>query len=500
APIGVIIIDTDAQVMDINHKGEDIFEIGRKHNKPNLYSMIDTEEKITLSALLDEANNFPQQTHVKSVIITTNNGVKKCVELTVSRAFEELGKKLIMVIAQDITQRVAAERQLKTAIENLKQLDVLKDQFISTITHELLTPLNGVRLSLSLLKSQVHESAHEIIDDAELSNRHLQYLVESMITFVEARRGDLRLHPKVFDLWGLLGRIFRQFEDMQSNDVNVQLQCHVSTPQWIVSDERKLATIVVELMKNAMEFTHKGEVMLISETQDTEHAREKVLTLMVRDTGSGISESKQSLIFEAFRQVDTSNTREHGGLGIGLTNVRDLMSIFNGQLELSSEIGQGSCFKINIPVVLATAPQIDTIEFPILPDDQPMKKTSTTAKILVVEDNPVNLRLLVKVLENEDYQTLSAMNGQEALNILQTDADIDAILMDCQMPVMDGYEACRQIRCLPQFKTLPIIAISANISESDRQRCLDVGMNDFLSKPTNRTLIINTLQQWLLKP
>ena len=383
------------------------------------------------------------------------------------------------------------------ALDAAESANRLKDSFMSTITHELLTPINGIRLSLSLMKSGVNKECEEFLKTAEDSSEHLLNLVESIFTFVEARRGSIRLKQKPFSLYRLLKGVFNHFNSIkESEDLNLRLEWDVNTPEWIVGDENKLSTIIVQLLKNACAFTKQGEVVLSCSSKECKDGS-KLLELAVKDTGVGIRDDVKSKIFEAFNQADNSINRMHGGMGIGLTIVNEILKLMGGTLELDSAPDKGSVFTLSIPVEQSAAPEKTQNVTAKERLGSHSKDTFENAKILVVEDNPVNMKLLCKVLEKADYQPLSAKHGEEALSVLQENPDIAAILMDCQMPIMDGYEATRQIRLLESFKLLPIIAVTANVSEEDQQRCRDAGMSDYMAKPVKKAAVEATLIKWL---
>ncbi len=407
---------------------------------------------------------------------------------------------------------------LKTeALEAAESANRLKDEFMSTITHELLTPINGIRLSLSLLKPGVSGEYCDFLETANDSSQHLLNIIESTVTFVEARRGTIRLKRKPFDLQKPLKNVFNLFNNTphnthndtsnstKNNNVTFHFEWMPKTSIWIIGDEDKLSTIILQLMKNANAFTKSGDITLHCAIENTE-SPQAVLNISVKDTGIGIHDEVKNKIFEAFNQVDNTMKRQHGGMGIGLTLVKELLSLMGGSLHLDSEPQKGSTFTLHIPVQITastepcelqqdpyihstTAHQTEQIN--LHPD------TFKQSKILVVEDNTVNMILLCKVLEKSDYQPLRAFHGEEALTVLNENPDIVAILMDCQMPIMDGYEATRKIRQQEKYKQLPVIAVTANVSEEDQKRCYEAGMSEFLAKPIKRAALESILLKWL---
>lgn len=376
----------------------------------------------------------------------------------------------------------------------------LKDNFMSTISHELLTPINGIRLSLSLCNPELDKETKGLIASAKQSSQHLNNLVDSMITFMEARRGTLKLHKQAYDLKSSLHRIYRDFKVGVDGAIDVQMEWVDNTPKWIVSDEKKFSQIVVQLLSNAVTFTHKGDVMIRCEAEELE-SNTALLVITVKDSGTGISSSMQSHLFDAFSQADGSHSREQGGLGIGLANVKDIMALLKGSLSLDSIEGQGSVFSVRIPVTLVAEDEIERLENIAAAAAKKttcsLSQESPSAEILVVEDNPVNMKLLLQVLIKLNYSTRAAVNGREALEALREHPNIAVILMDCQMPVMDGFEATRRIRLQSQHKSIPIIGVTANTTSEDRQHCRDAGMDDYLAKPVTMKMIDAVLHRWV---
>jgi len=424
----------------------------------------------------------------------------------------QIGSSLeIVLLSLGLASRINTLKQEKllaeqSALEAALSANRLKDSFMSTITHELLTPINGIQLSLSLLESGVREEERkEFLATANDSTRHLLGLVETMFAFSEARRGTMKLERKKLDFHALVLGIVEQFGSVVDKDkVNIVLDWDKTTPHWIWGDRNKLTMIISQLMKNACIYTSEGEIILRCIISTNPIAKKslsgnesvgEILMLSIADTGIGISQDIQSKIFEEFTQADNSSQRKHGGMGIGLSIIKDLLSLMTGSLELESEPNKGAVFTLRIPIEVLSG--CDIVPLDINKVYGTRGRHSKQEKVLVVEDNPVNMKLLCKVLEKSNYLPLKAVHGEEALTLLHDNADVVAVLMDCQMPVMDGYEATKQIRQIDQFKTLPIIAVTANISEADQQRCRDAGMSDYLAKPVKAPFILALLTKWI---
>jgi len=313
----------------------------------------------------------------------------------------------------------------------------------------------------------------------------------------------MKLEHKKLDFHALVLGIVEQFESVVDKEkVSIVLDWEKTTPHWIWGDRNKLTMIVSQLMKNACIYTSEGEIKLSCSISNNPSSNKTlssksgdILMLSIADTGIGISQDIQSKIFEGFTQADNSIQRKYGGMGIGLSIIKDILNLMNGTLVLESEPNKGAVFTLKIPIEVLNG--CDIVPLDINKVYAIRGRHSKQEKILVVEDNPVNMKLLCKVLEKSNYFPLKAIHGEEALALLQENTDVVAVLMDCQMPVMDGFEATKRIRQLDQFRALPIIAVTANISESDQQRCRDVGMSDYLAKPVKGPMILEVLTKWI---
>lgn len=384
-------------------------------------------------------------------------------------------------------------KDAKVSLQAYEIADKLKDDFMSTITHELLTPINGISTSLNLLNEHVLDG-REYFDSAYESNLDLQKLIEKLILFAEARRGHLKLQKSALNIRHLLQSTEHSFKN--HNDNHIKNHCDADVPEWVIGDENKIVILIEELMKNAVFHTKAGLVTLDCSWQPNPGASSASLLITVKDTGVGIETEMQSHIFGAFAKAGDVFTR-HSGVGVGLTLCSDLLNLMQGTITIDSIPGKGTNLKVEIPVQQADAQQIAAYEEA---HQEKLKQTAVAndSSILVVEDNLINMKLLKKVLEKLGYNAVTATDGKKALQILKNnDDDIAAILMDCQMPVMDGFEATQKIRKMGEYRSLPIIAVTANVSAEDRQRCRDSGMDDFLAKPINPTLINNTLEKWV---
>ncbi|MDX1695738.1 MAG: 7TM diverse intracellular signaling domain-containing protein, partial [Ketobacteraceae bacterium] len=374
-----------------------------------------------------------------------------------------------------------------------KDANRLKDEFMSTVTHELLTPVNGIRLSLDLLKPRLTDNGQrELHKTASDSSVHLLNLIESMFTFVEARRGSLEIVPKTVRLKALFSYVFNYFKANESQDLKMVMEWDDALPEIARVDESKLILVLSQLIKNACAFTKQGNVTLRVKSLGDDLCR-----VTVSDTGTGIENDQLKKIFNAFQQADNSLVREHSGLGIGLNIVKDILDLFGSKMTVESKPGKGTMVSFTLSLGCPSSAQTQEFEKSSEGRATEAEQSHPAATILVVEDNAVNSLLICKVLTSAGYLPVTAVNGEEALAILDARSDIDAILMDCQMPVMHGYEATERIRKHPVYSQIPVIAVTANVSTEDKMRCKTSGMDDFLAKPVKKQAVLDKLNYWL---
>ena len=388
---------------------------------------------------------------------------------------------------RELTNRLA---QLELAKTEADAANNAKSLFLATMTHELRTPMNGALGMLQLLSTtQLNQEQSNYIEIAKSSSEHLLNIVNNILDFSKIEKGDLKLEKRLFPAASLLDSLLTPLAyDAKSKGIsfNYSVAPELNTIN-IYADDTRIRQIILNLASNAVKFTHDGGVTITLCGEKLEHQQQR-LTLLVADTGIGIAPSNHEIIFDSFRQADGSNQRRYGGSGLGLAIVKRLCKAMDADIEMISTPGEGTQFKVNWvcgyehqnTIISADAPQ----------------NILSGKKILIVEDNPINQMLVTNIVKRWNMTAITANNGVECLNELQRQS-IDIVLMDLQMPIMDGYEASKQIRLNPEFATLPIIALTANNFQEDKDRCFDVGMNDFLSKPVSLNILKEKISAWL---
>jgi len=393
-----------------------------------------------------------------------------------------------------------AQKELERTNKKLAENNRLKDEFLATISHEFRTPLNGILGSLELAQQEQHADIAPHIATAKGSTDEMLSLVDQVLSYTELQSGNFIINAEPINLSDTLVELTRKINQQCINkNIDFSIDNHARNPQTIIADKKRLHQALIPIFDNAIKFTDKGHITLSAQIKFI--AEKYVLVLKVEDTGIGIDKHKQENILDAFTQADGSFSRQYGGLGIGLSLVKALCSKLGGTICLSSEIHYGTLVAISLPIdiphqVLSAAPQKDNSE------SNKAKGIKEHARVLIVEDNHINQVVLKTMLQRLNIDTETADHGIKALSILEesriNNSPIDLILMDCQMPIMDGFEATRNIRNSSQdYANVPIIAVTANALSSDRERCLQSGMSDYLSKPFQLDDIREKLQAWL---
>lgn len=431
---------------------------------------------ITLTAFFDI------NSRVKKLITVTENFDPKSTKINVSEfGIDEIGDLAISFDMMSI--------QLRDSFKKVIQASEAKSAFVAMISHELRTPINGIIGTTNLfMDTQLNEEQQHFLNTIKKSSDVLLTLINNILDLAKIESGKMTLEATDFNLNELLKDIYDCF-DYLSKQKGLKLTLEDKLPQqsFYSGDMYKIKQIMFNLTGNAIKFTHSGEIKIKAEILETDDYNSK-LKLSIIDQGIGIPEDKISLLFNDFVQTDSSMARKYGGSGLGLSLSKKFAKLMGGDLYVTSRSGEGSTFWLEFSLPKCSSAKLIEIssknKYKMQPAPIEVKNTVKEHSILIAEDNDVNQMIIQKYLKKWGYSFVVANNGKEVLEKLKNEKDIFLVLMDCQMPEMDGLEATQKIRNQPgEYQHIPIIALTANALEEDQKRCLDAGMNSFLSKP-----------------
>lgn len=468
---------TDEEVIDKTDFDFDLPEAAQRYKEADeqvvaTLKVIQTEEKVFL---------FGEERHLLIVKFPLFNKENKLYG--------------VGAIANDITERVQSNKKLIDAKRKAESAEQLQEQFLASMSHEIRTPLNGIiGMTNVLMNTVLTEEQNEFAQIILKSSDNLLMLINDILDLSKIKAGKVTVEKIEFNLPGLIDTAVAPFR-LKAKEKNIRLSVmqDPSLPAQVKSDPLRLTQILTNLLSNAMKFTEEGSIELTVKEMKRDK-QEVFICFSIIDSGIGIANEKLNHVFENFEQAAIETTRKYGGTGLGLSITKKLCEIMNGSIEVSSVQNEGTTFRVVLPMQIG-----DTVtgEKPVLQKDKFNNSDLAGKRILIAEDNDINQKVIMHILRKVGVVTTIVNNGKEAVDLLEEGEQFDLIILDIQMPLMNGFQTAIYIRKKLQI-SVPIIAMTASALRNEKMKCFELGMNEYLTKPFVPADLYAELRRFLL--
>lgn len=486
--------NSDHEVIFWNKASENLYQYSRSEavGKKVEDLVIPPDQRAELTDAIDRWGTIGQGMNADEMIKQRADGTTVSVYSSRLETRNRKGERELYVVDVDLSELRRANEELVKAKQFAERANRAKSEFLANISHEIRTPMNGVMgMTNLLLETGLDEEQLDLAQTVLDSTKDLMVIIDELLDISRIEAGEVQLQMEPFFPRETVEKVTALFADRaMAKEVLLTVAVHPDVPDKMMGDAGRIRQVLINLVGNALKFTDDGHIQIRLQVERADDGWNLIAD--VKDTGIGMTPELQKRVFDKFTQGDSSSTRQHGGAGLGLSITRQLVELMGGKISVSSEVGKGTSFEFNLILPFLEEKSLDVSETaPAAPRQQVVD-----ADILLVEDNRVNQKVAVAMIKRFGGRVTVAVNGAEALKKI-SDQRFDLIFMDCQMPIMDGFETTRTIRGMEgEIRDIPIIAMTAHALKEDRRNCLDAGMDDYLSKPVDKDKLGDVLQKF----